>query len=295
MRGVVVRGGGRRCQTPEAPLDGAAAAGADHDRRRAASRGAGSLPVNGRSSASNPRSSAATTRRRCRPCSSSSSIQTAWRRRSRGRTWRQLSRARRSRRRWQSHSIFGRISPQQKQSHRGGRCGTRDASWRWWGTARTTYTPCARRMSPWRWSRARRRRAAVAGIVLVRDSFSALIRGAQEATFVLGNSARLSKLFVAKSVYAYLLIFATNLLGLEFPFLPRHGSLTAMLALGIPAIFISISIPPPQAGKDYLNERAPLRPAGGHLARDRGDARAGLRGVARSTRARRSRAHWCRW
>ena len=93
----------------------------------------------------------------------------------------------------------------------------------------------------------------VAGIVLVRDSFSALIRGAQEATFVLGNAARLSKLFLAKSVYAYLLIFATNLLALDFPFLPRHGSLTAMLALGIPAIFISISIPPPKAGKDYLN------------------------------------------
>ncbi len=92
----------------------------------------------------------------------------------------------------------------------------------------------------------------VAGIVLVRDSFSALIRGAQEATFVLGNSARLSKLFVAKSVYAYLLIFTTELLGLEFPFLPRHGSLTALLALGIPAVFISISIPPPRAGKDYL-------------------------------------------
>ena len=92
----------------------------------------------------------------------------------------------------------------------------------------------------------------VAGIVLVRDSFSALIRGAQEATFVLGNSARLSKLFVTKSVYAYLLIFTTELLGLEFPFLPRHGSLTALLALGIPAVFISISIPPPRAGKDYL-------------------------------------------
>ena len=69
---------------------------------------------------------------------------------------------------------------------------------------------------------------------------------------MLGNSARLGKLFLAKSVYAFLLIFATNLLGLDFPFLPRHGSLTAMVALGIPAIFISISIPPPQAGKDYL-------------------------------------------
>lgn len=93
----------------------------------------------------------------------------------------------------------------------------------------------------------------VAGIVLRRDSFAALIRGAREATFVLGNSARLSKLFIAKSIYAFLLIFATNLLGLDFPFLPRHGSLTATLALGIPAIFISISIPPKDAGKDYLS------------------------------------------
>ena len=93
---------------------------------------------------------------------------------------------------------------------------------------------------------------AVAGIILRKDSFNALIRGTQEATFVLGNSARLSKLFVAKSFYAYFLIFATNLLGLEFPFLPRHGALTATVALGIPAVFISISIPPPSAGKDYL-------------------------------------------
>ena len=92
----------------------------------------------------------------------------------------------------------------------------------------------------------------VAGIVLRHDSFAALIRGAREAKFVLGNSARLSKLFIAKSIYAFLLIFATNLLGLDFPFLPRHGSLTATLALGIPAIFISISIPPPDAGKEYL-------------------------------------------
>ncbi|GAB4328040.1 MAG: HAD-IC family P-type ATPase [Dehalococcoidia bacterium] len=93
---------------------------------------------------------------------------------------------------------------------------------------------------------------AVAGIVLRNDSFTALIRGTREATFVLGNSARLSKLFIAKSVYAYLLIFATNLLGLDFPFLPRHGALTATIALGIPAVFISISIPPPNAGRDYL-------------------------------------------
>jgi cation-transporting ATPase E len=89
--------------------------------------------------------------------------------------------------------------------------------------------------------------------VLLNDSFSALIRGAKEATSVLGNAARLSKLFIAKSVYAYLLIIATNMLGLEFPFLPRQGSLTALLSLGIPAVFISISIPPRDAGRDFTN------------------------------------------
>lgn len=92
---------------------------------------------------------------------------------------------------------------------------------------------------------------AVAGIILLNDSFEALIRGAKEATAVLGNAARLSKLFIAKSLYAYLIIVATNMLGLEFPFLPRHGSLTALLTLGIPAIFISISVPPPDAGRDF--------------------------------------------
>jgi cation-transporting ATPase E len=92
---------------------------------------------------------------------------------------------------------------------------------------------------------------AVAGIILLNDSFTALIRGAREATAVLGNAARLSKLFIAKSLYAYLLIIATNMLGLGFPFLPRHGSLTALITLGIPAIFISISIPPPDSGRDF--------------------------------------------
>lgn len=92
---------------------------------------------------------------------------------------------------------------------------------------------------------------AVAGIILVNDSFEAFIRATKEAQAVLGNSARLAKLFIAKSFYAYLLIVATNMLGLNFPFLPRHGSLTALLTLGIPAVFIAIGVPPPDAGKDF--------------------------------------------
>jgi cation-transporting ATPase E len=107
----------------------------------------------------------------------------------------------------------------------------------------------------------------VAGIVLMEDSFAALIRGTQEATFVLGNTARLSKLFLAKSVYAYLLIFATNMLGLDFPFLPRQGAVTSLLTLGIPAVFIAIGAPPHRSGVDF--GRSVLRfalPAGVALA-----------------------------
>jgi cation-transporting P-type ATPase E len=92
---------------------------------------------------------------------------------------------------------------------------------------------------------------AVAGIVLLKDSFAAFVYGTREARAVLGNAERLSKLFLAKSGYAFLIIVATNMLGLDFPFLPRHGSLTALLTLGIPAIFISASVPPDGAGRDF--------------------------------------------
>ena len=84
---------------------------------------------------------------------------------------------------------------------------------------------------------------AVSGIVLRNDSFEAFVRGTAVAQSVLGNSSQLTKLFITKSFYAYLLIVASEMLGLEFPFLPRHGSLTALFTLGIPTIFISLAWP----------------------------------------------------
>ena len=93
----------------------------------------------------------------------------------------------------------------------------------------------------------------VASIVLRRDSFEALVRGAEIAQNVLGNASQLSKLFVTKSFYAFLIIFISNMMGLEFPFLPRHGSLTALFTLGVPAVFITLTRPPRAAGHDFLS------------------------------------------
>ena len=93
----------------------------------------------------------------------------------------------------------------------------------------------------------------VASIVLRNDSFAALVRGVEIAQNVLGNSSQLSKLFVTKSFYAFLIIFISNMMGLEFPFLPRHGSLTALFTLGVPAVFITLTRPPRSAGRDFLS------------------------------------------
>ena len=94
---------------------------------------------------------------------------------------------------------------------------------------------------------------AVSGIVLRDDSFQAFVYGAAAAQSILGNSAQLSKLFITKSFYAFLIIIASNMLGLDFPFLPRHGSLTALFTLGIPSIFIAATTPPQGSGRDFTN------------------------------------------
>ena len=93
----------------------------------------------------------------------------------------------------------------------------------------------------------------VASIVLRNDSFEALVKGSEVAQSVLGNASQLSKLFVTKSFYAFLIIFISNMMGLEFPFLPRHGSLTALFTLGVPAVFITLTRPPRSAGRDFLS------------------------------------------
>jgi len=94
---------------------------------------------------------------------------------------------------------------------------------------------------------------AVSGIILREDSFAAFIRATAVAQSILGNTSQLTKLFITKSFYAYLLIVASEMLSLDFPFLPRHGSLTALFTLGIPTLFIALTTPPQSAGRDFTN------------------------------------------
>ena len=91
----------------------------------------------------------------------------------------------------------------------------------------------------------------VSGIILRDDSFHAFVSGTAIAAAVFGNSAQLAKLYITKSFYAYLIVVAAEFLALDFPFLPRHGGLTALITLGVPAAFIALTRPPRYSGESF--------------------------------------------
>ena len=91
---------------------------------------------------------------------------------------------------------------------------------------------------------------AVAKIVLLNDSFATLPHVVAEGRRVLANIERVASLFLTKTVYAMLLSTVTalagfaaiaGLQGLRFPFLPRHLTLISTLTIGVPAFVLALA------------------------------------------------------
>ena len=81
----------------------------------------------------------------------------------------------------------------------------------------------------------------VADIVLLKDQFSMLPRAIGEGRRIARNIHRLGRLYLTKSVYAAVLIALTSVLGLTFPFLPRHLTIAAFLTIGIPSLVLALA------------------------------------------------------
>src|SRR5690606_35915728 len=62
-----------------------------------------------------------------------------------------------------------------------------------------------------------------------------------EGRRVLANVERVANLFVTKTVYVFLLAVATGIIGVTFPFLPRHLTLVSSVTIGIPAFFLAFA------------------------------------------------------
>jgi cation-transporting ATPase E len=86
---------------------------------------------------------------------------------------------------------------------------------------------------------------SVADLVLVDGDFDALPALIHEGRQALRNLQRVTKLYVTKSAFAAFLILTIGTTSEAYPLLPRHLSLAAALAIGIPTFFLALA---PSAG-----------------------------------------------
>lgn len=81
---------------------------------------------------------------------------------------------------------------------------------------------------------------AVAQLVLLDSKWSVLPAVVAEGRRVLGNIERVSDVFLTKSVYSTVISVMTGVFAVAFPFLPRHLSLVSALTIGIPGFFLAL-------------------------------------------------------
>jgi P-type E1-E2 ATPase len=82
---------------------------------------------------------------------------------------------------------------------------------------------------------------SVADVVLVSGDFSAVPAMVAEGRKIIRNVQRVTKLFVAKSVFAAFLVLLVGVTATPYPLLPRHLTLAAMLTIGIPGFFLALA------------------------------------------------------
>ena len=82
---------------------------------------------------------------------------------------------------------------------------------------------------------------AVAELVLLDSRFATLPGVVAEGRRVTANIERVANLFITKTVWATLLAVAVGATLLPYPFLPRHLTIIDTLAIGIPSFFLALA------------------------------------------------------
>jgi cation-transporting ATPase E len=82
----------------------------------------------------------------------------------------------------------------------------------------------------------------VAALVLEKNDFSLLPETLEEGRTIVRNLRRSAKLFLTKNVYSLVLIlvYSLGMFGLPFPYIPQQVTLLNWLVIGIPALVIAL-------------------------------------------------------
>jgi cation-transporting ATPase E len=93
---------------------------------------------------------------------------------------------------------------------------------------------------------------SVAQLVLMDDRFASLPQVLAEGRRVMNSVERAANLFIYGTVYAVLMAAVVSIVGVEFPFLPRHLTLVRALSVGIPGFFLALAPDPRRARTGFL-------------------------------------------
>lgn len=80
----------------------------------------------------------------------------------------------------------------------------------------------------------------VADIILLNDSFAALPPAFIEGQRILNGMQDILRLFLSRGLAVALLIIATSMIGIGFPFVPKHNAVISFFAVGMPTLALAL-------------------------------------------------------
>lgn len=94
---------------------------------------------------------------------------------------------------------------------------------------------------------------SVADIILLSDSFGVLPAAFTEGQRILNGMEDILRLFLTRVLYSALLILSIAVIGLGFPYLPKHNALIAAVAVALPTLALAIwARPGPRQAHSFL-------------------------------------------
>jgi cation-transporting ATPase E len=80
---------------------------------------------------------------------------------------------------------------------------------------------------------------SVADMILLGDSFKALPQAFLEGQRIINGMKDILRLFLTRAIYFALLILSTEVIGIGFPYVPKHATLVTLFSVGIPTFALA--------------------------------------------------------
>jgi len=93
---------------------------------------------------------------------------------------------------------------------------------------------------------------SVADMVLLGDSFAALPQALLEGQRIVSGMRDILRLYLARAVTLVLMILSTSVVGVGFPYVPKHITLVALLTIGVPTFAIALWARPERSRQSLL-------------------------------------------